>query len=50
MFNASRAIRRVHLSIGKPYRAGRKAGEVDPKHVLKLGLSGAHSKGTLGGF
>ena len=42
--------RRVHLSTRKPYRAAPKAGAVDPKGTLKLGLSGAHSKGTLGGL
>ena len=40
--------RRVHISTGRPYRAGLKAGGVDPQGALNLGLSGVQSKEISG--
>ncbi len=39
-----------HLVNGRPYRAGPKAGEVNPEGTLKLGPSGADSKEISGGL
>ena len=43
-------LRRIHLSSVQPYRAGPKAGELDPEGALKLEPSGAHSKDLSGGL